>query len=79
MRSAYEKFYIFFYIFDSFFCNSLSVTAKSGYCSHHKGVAGCNSSGRQICNDGTLSPICTGTPSVSYVMDAWILKLKIIM
>lgn len=44
-----------------------SVEAKSGCCSHHGGVAGCNSSGRQICNDGTLSPTCTCTPVVQYV------------
>lgn len=35
------------------------VFAKSGCCSHHGGVSGCSSSGRQICNDGTLSPTCT--------------------
>ena len=62
------KNFIFSFIFlVVFFCNSLSVTAKSGCCSHHTGVAGCNSSGRQICNDGTLSPTCTCTPSVSYI------------
>lgn len=44
-----------------------SVEAKSGCCSYHGGVAGCNSSGRQICNDGTLSPTCTCTPVVQYV------------
>lgn len=38
------------------------VQAKSGCCSHHGGVAGCNSSGRTICRDGTLSPSCTCTP-----------------
>lgn len=43
------------------------VFAKSGCCSHHGGVAGCNSSGRQVCNDGTLSPSCTCTPTVTYV------------
>ena len=70
MRSAYEKFYIFFYIFDSFFCNSLSVTAKSGYCSHHKGVAGCNSSGRQICKDDGSCILknygCTDIKAINY-------------
>ena len=35
------------------------IFAKSGCCSWHGGVAGCSSSGRQICNDGTLSPSCT--------------------
>jgi len=42
------------------------VDAKSGCCSHHGGVAGCNSNGRQICNDGTLSPSCTCTPTYIY-------------
>lgn len=35
------------------------VYAKRGCCSHHGGVAGCSSNGRQICRDGTLSPSCT--------------------
>lgn len=35
-----------------------SVFAQSGCCSHHGGVAGCEG-GRQLCNDGTLSPSCT--------------------
>ncbi len=71
------KNFIFSFIFlIVFFCNSLSVTAKSGCCSHHKGVAGCNSSGRQICNDGTLSPTCTCTPSVSYVYGCMDTKAK---
>lgn len=71
------KNFIFSFIFlIVFFCNSLSVTAKSGCCSHHKGVAGCNSSGRQICNAGTLSPTCTCTPSVSYVYGCMDTKAK---
>lgn len=40
--------------------------ARSGCCSHHGGVAGCSSNGRQICNDGTLSPSCTCTPAYVY-------------
>ncbi|WP_434579758.1 hypothetical protein [Sulfurimonas sp. NW15] len=32
---------------------------RSGCCSWHGGVAGCSSSGRVVCNDGTLSPTCT--------------------
>lgn len=36
----------------------ICVEARSGCCSHHGGVAGC-SGGRQVCNDGTLSPTCT--------------------
>ena len=43
-----------------------SVQARRGCCSHHGGVAGCSSSGRQICSDGTLSPSCTCTPSYRY-------------
>lgn len=36
-----------------------NIYAKSGCCSHHGGVSGCSSSGRQICRDGTLSPTCS--------------------
>ena len=43
-----------------------SVQARRGCCSHHGGVAGCSSSGRQICSDGTLSPSCTCTSSYRY-------------
>ena len=46
-----------------------TVYAGRGCCSRHGGVAGCNSNGRQVCNDGTLSPSCTcygsSTPSSS--------------
>ena len=45
----------------------MNVYAERGCCSHHGGVAGCSESGRQICNDGTLSPTCTCTPTVSYI------------
>lgn len=31
----------------------LNVEAPRGCCSHHGGVSGCSSSGRQVCNDGT--------------------------
>ena len=41
--------------------------AKSGCCSHHGGVSGCSSGGRQICRDGSLSPTCTCTPVVTHV------------
>lgn len=44
----------------------INVSGRRGCCSHHGGVAGCNSNGRQICNDGTLSPTCTCTPSYVY-------------
>ncbi len=34
--------------------------ARSGCCSWHGGVSGCDTSvGRQVCNDGTYSPSCT--------------------
>ena len=40
------------------------VNAKSGCCSHHNGVAGCNQYGRIVCNDGTISPTCTCEPEI---------------
>lgn len=45
----------------------ITVNAQRGCCSHHGGVAGCNENGRQICRDGTLSPSCTCTPTITYV------------
>lgn len=45
----------------------LKIEAARGCCSHHWGVSGCSSSGRQICKDGTLSPTCTCTVAVTYV------------
>lgn len=41
--------------------------AQRGCCSHHGGVAGCSQNGKQICRDGTLSPTCTCTPTVTYI------------
>lgn len=32
---------------------------RSGCCSWHDGVCGCDSFGRVICCDGTISPSCT--------------------
>lgn len=43
-----------------------TVNAQRGCCSHHGGVAGCSSGGRQICRDGSYSPTCTCTPSYVY-------------
>ncbi len=47
-----------------------NVNAQRRCCSHHGGVAGCSSNGRQICGDGTLSPTCrcgsSGGSSSSY-------------
>lgn len=45
----------------------LEINAKRGCCSHHGGVSGCNAFGRQICNDGTLSPSCTCVSESTYV------------
>ncbi len=44
------------------------VNAQRGCCSHHDGIAGCHSSGKQLCNDGTLSPscICTSVEKTIY-------------
>ena len=42
------------------------VQAQKVCCSHHGGVAGCSSYGRQICNDGTYRPTCTCTPIYNY-------------
>lgn len=49
-----------------FILSTTPVYARQGCCSHHGGVAGCNSYGRQVCNDGTLSPSCTCTPTYIY-------------
>ena len=48
---------------------SLKVDATSGCCSHHEGVSGCSSAVRQICKDGTLSPICTCVPVITYTYE----------
>lgn len=45
----------------------LSVNAQRGCCSRYGGVAGCHSSGKQLCKDGTLSPSCTCTPKIKTV------------
>lgn len=44
----------------------MKINAGRGCCSGHGGEAGCTSSGRSICADGTISPSCTCTPSVIY-------------
>ncbi len=43
----------------------INVNAQKGCCSWHGGVVGCSEDGRQMCADGTLSPSCTCTPSIS--------------
>ena len=35
------------------------VYAQRGCCSHHGGVSSSCSNGRQVCNDGSISPSCT--------------------
>lgn len=54
----------------------MKTNAQRGCCSHHGGVAGCNSDGRQICNDGTLNPSCTCTPIVQHVYGCTDLNAK---
>ncbi len=54
------------FIFSLFILLTDSVYAQRGCCSHHGGVAGCNSYGRQVCNDGTLSPSCGCSPTYIY-------------
>ena len=44
----------------------LFVHAKSGCCSWHGGVSYCAENGRYVCNDGTYSPSCTCTPTITY-------------
>lgn len=58
---------LFLILFLIYLFNPMSVNAQRGCCSHHGGVAGCGSNGRQICADGTYSPSCTCTPTVTYV------------
>ena len=61
------KFRSFLILFLSLLLFPNVVLATKGCCSSHGGVAGCSSSGKQICNDGSLSPSCTCTPTVTYV------------
>lgn len=61
-----EKRITIFLIFIIILCAPSDVSAARGCCSHHGGVSGCSSSGRQICKDGTLSPTCTCTPVITY-------------
>lgn len=44
----------------------IKIHAAKGCCSHHGGVSGCSSSGRQLCRDGTVSPSCTCQPEIIY-------------
>ncbi len=65
MKQKYRLAFIFIVISFTLFTNN--VNAQRGCCSWHGGVAGCSSNGRQICNDGTLSPSCICTPINSYI------------
>ncbi len=41
-------------------CSNKDIVARSGCCSWHGGVCGCNAGRNRIkCCDGTLSPSCT--------------------
>lgn len=62
MKKIISMFVLLVVVFSPF-----NVHATRGCCSHHGGVSGCSSSGRQICGDGSLSPTCTCTPTVSYI------------
>lgn len=59
------KKYIFLIIISVLLFIPLEAKAQRGCCSHHGGVAGCDSSGKQICRDGTLSPTCTCAPKTT--------------
>lgn len=67
-----KKLLVLVLLLASFFVVS-PVFAQSGCCSWHGGVAGCSSSGRKICNDGTLSPSCTCyvAPSTPVIKQYW--------
>ncbi len=60
-----KKYILVGLFFIATFFNVAMVLAQRGCCSHHGGVAGCNEYGRTICNDGTLSPSCTCTPTIT--------------
>ena len=61
-----EKKVVLILVFIMLYC-PLKVEATRGCCSHHGGVSGCSNSGRQICQDGTLSPTCTCVPEITYI------------
>lgn len=46
-------------LFLVFFFSVCDVKAQRGCCSHHGGVSSSCSSGRIVCNDGSISPSCT--------------------
>ena len=57
---------ILYFLFVIIVVLPIRASAGRGCCSHHGGVAGCSSSGKQICADGSLSPSCTCTPPKVY-------------
>ena len=54
-------------LFVIFLIIPVTVNAQRGCCSYHGGVAGCSENGRTICRDGTLSPSCRCTPTITYI------------
>ena len=64
MKSCIKYEFVFLIIMLIF---PVTANAQRGCCSHHGGVAGCSENGRQVCRDGTLSPSCTCTPTVTYI------------
>lgn len=59
LRQMMNKLWIVIFVYGLCLAN-LEVNAKSGCCSHHGGVRGCNqSTGLNICADGSDSPTCT--------------------
>lgn len=57
---------LFLIILFGVFLMPMIVDAGRGCCSHHGGVVGCGSNGKQLCADGTYSPSCTCTPPAVY-------------
>ena len=45
----------------------LNVAAQRGCCSRHGGVSNQCSNGRQVCNDGSVSPSCPCEDYSSYI------------
>ena len=64
MKNCIKYEIIFFVIF---LIIPVTVNAQRGCCSYHGGVAGCSEDGRTICRDGTLSPSCRCTPTITYI------------
>ena len=61
-----KRSFLIFTILLCMFIVPVDVDAARGCCSHHGGVVGCGSNGKQLCADGTYSPSCTCTPPAVY-------------